>query len=116
MGRNSFWFDLTILVQTVWVLTPMGKIWPVKELEAVGQLRKGLRYEKNNFYTWPSFDKEIISAVREVLISGKVSQWTGHEVYAFEEEYARYLGVGHAIAMAIDYGCGAESAWGGCGG
>ncbi len=52
------------------------------------------------FTPWPSFDKEIISAVREVLISGKVSQWTGHEVYAFEEEYARYLGVGHAIAMA----------------
>src|SRR5208283_2772822 len=56
--------------------------------------------KKIAFTPWPSFDGEIISAVRDVLISGKVSQWTGHEVYAFEEEYARYLGVGHAIAMA----------------
>ena len=52
------------------------------------------------FTPWPSFDREIVSAVREVLISGKVNQWTGNEVYAFEEEYARYLGVRHAIAMA----------------
>jgi len=38
--RNSFWFDLSILLQTVWVLTPLGKIWPIKELETVRQFRK----------------------------------------------------------------------------
>jgi len=38
--RNSFWFDLTILVETVWVLTPMGKIWPVRELDAVKRFKE----------------------------------------------------------------------------
>ncbi len=52
------------------------------------------------FAPWPSFDREIIDAVRGVLRSGKVSQWTGPNVYAFEKEYAAYLGVRHAIAMA----------------
>lgn len=51
------------------------------------------------FAPWPSFDQEIIKAVNDVLRSGKVSQWTGPNVYAFEEEYARYLGLKHAIAM-----------------
>jgi dTDP-4-amino-4,6-dideoxygalactose transaminase len=35
-----------------------------------------------------------------VLRSGKVNQWTGPNVYAFEKEYAAYLGVKHAVAMA----------------
>ena len=38
--RNSFWFDLTILVETVWVLTPMGRIWPVRELDAVKRFKE----------------------------------------------------------------------------
>ncbi len=33
--RNSFWFDLSILLQTVWVLTPLERLCPVKELEIV---------------------------------------------------------------------------------
>ena len=56
--------------------------------------------KKIQFIPWPSFDEETISAVSDVLASGKVNQWTGNEVYAFEEEYARYLGVKHTIAMA----------------
>ena len=51
------------------------------------------------FFPWPSFDKEIILAVNEVLVSGKVNQWTGHHVYAFEKEYAAYLGIKYAICM-----------------
>jgi len=38
--RDSFWFDISILLQTVWVLLPLGKIWPVEELPAVKQFRK----------------------------------------------------------------------------
>ncbi len=38
--RNSFWFDLSILLQTVWVLIPLGKLWPVKELDRVRQFRE----------------------------------------------------------------------------
>ena len=55
--------------------------------------------KKPTFAPWPSFDREIREAVDKVLRSGKVSQWTGPNVYAFEKEYARYLGVKHAIAM-----------------
>ena len=38
--RDSFWFDLKILLQTIWVLLPLGKIWPIQELPAVTQFRK----------------------------------------------------------------------------
>lgn len=38
--RNSFWFDFKILVQTVWVLLPLGKVWPIEELSAVKEFRK----------------------------------------------------------------------------
>ncbi|MBZ0165843.1 MAG: DegT/DnrJ/EryC1/StrS aminotransferase family protein [Candidatus Omnitrophica bacterium] len=56
--------------------------------------------KKPPFAPWPAFDQEIIDAVENVLRSGKVSQWTGPNVYAFEKEYAQYLGINHAIAMA----------------
>ena len=55
--------------------------------------------KKPLFAPWPSFDREIMDAVRGVLVSGKVSQWTGDHVYSFEKEYANYLGVKHAITM-----------------
>lgn len=55
---------------------------------------------KHPFAPWPSFDREILDAVRDVMASGKVNQWTGPDVYEFEREYARYLGVPHAAAMA----------------
>ena len=43
--------------------------------------------KKPTFAPWPGFDREIIDAVERVLRSGKVSQWTGPNVYAFEKEY-----------------------------
>ena len=46
--------------------------------------------KKPNFAPWPSFDREIVKAVSDILRSGKVSQWTGPNVYAFEEEYAKF--------------------------
>ncbi|WP_133489610.1 DegT/DnrJ/EryC1/StrS family aminotransferase [Aliiroseovarius marinus] len=49
---------------------------------------------------WPVFDEEQIAAVTEVLRSGKVNAWTGPDVWAFEEEFADWFGVPHAIAMA----------------
>lgn len=49
---------------------------------------------------WPIFDDEQIDAVSGVLQSGKVNAWTGPDVRAFEAEYAAYLGVAHAMAMA----------------
>jgi len=52
------------------------------------------------FAQWPYYAKEEIKAVTKILRSGKVNQWTGAEVTAFEKEYADYLGVKHCVAMA----------------
>ncbi len=49
---------------------------------------------------WPAFEQDEINAVLNVLESGKVNQWTGTEVVSFEKEFAQYLGVRHAIALA----------------
>ena len=49
---------------------------------------------------WPVFDEEQRAAVDCVLQSGKVNYWTGREGKCFEEEYAHYLGVQHAVAVS----------------
>jgi dTDP-4-amino-4,6-dideoxygalactose transaminase len=49
---------------------------------------------------WPVYGPAERAAVDAVLASGKVNYWTGSESRQFEEEYARYLGVEHAIALA----------------
>lgn len=49
---------------------------------------------------WPRYTEEEIKAVERVLRSGKVNQWTGTEVFAFEKEYARHLGVRYAVALS----------------
>ncbi|MCX8173981.1 MAG: DegT/DnrJ/EryC1/StrS family aminotransferase [Thermoplasmata archaeon] len=46
----------------------------------------------------PAIGEEEISAVREVLLSGNLAQ--GKLVKQFEEEFARAIGVKHAIAVA----------------
>ncbi|MEM3567479.1 MAG: DegT/DnrJ/EryC1/StrS family aminotransferase [Thermoplasmata archaeon] len=46
----------------------------------------------------PCIGEEEIAAVREVLLSGNLAQ--GKLVKQFEEEFARYIGVKHAIAVA----------------
>lgn len=53
-----------------------------------------------NFPPWPNFDEEQIQAVERVLRSGKVNYWTGSECSRFEEEFAHYTGVKHAISLA----------------
>jgi dTDP-4-amino-4,6-dideoxygalactose transaminase len=49
---------------------------------------------------WPVYDEEQISAVVDVLRSGKVNAWTGPHVGDFEKQYADYLGRKHVIALA----------------
>lgn len=49
---------------------------------------------------WPFYDAETIAAVARVLESGRVNAWTGPEVGAFEEAFARMTGSAHAIALA----------------
>ena len=39
----------------------------------------------NKYSPWPSFSKEEIQSVNEVLLSNKVNYWTGNECRKFEK-------------------------------
>jgi dTDP-4-amino-4,6-dideoxygalactose transaminase len=49
---------------------------------------------------WPFYAEDEIGAVAEVLRSGRVNQWTGGEVFAFQDALARTFGGKHCIALA----------------
>lgn len=49
---------------------------------------------------WPVFEEDELQAVERVLRSGRVNYWTGDEGRMFEEEFARYVGTPHAVALA----------------
>jgi dTDP-4-amino-4,6-dideoxygalactose transaminase len=49
---------------------------------------------------WPFYADDEIEAVAQVLRSGKVNQWTGPEVFAFQDALARTFGGEHCIALA----------------
>jgi len=55
---------------------------------------------RKDFAAWPCFEDNEIEAVEKVLRSGNVNQWTGSEVTGFEKEYAAYVGVKYAVAVA----------------
>jgi dTDP-4-amino-4,6-dideoxygalactose transaminase len=52
------------------------------------------------FSPWPSFDEEEQAAVARVLASNRVNYWTGEEGRSFEREFAGWVGVPHAVAVA----------------
>jgi dTDP-4-amino-4,6-dideoxygalactose transaminase len=52
------------------------------------------------FSPWPSYSEVEVEAVSRVLRSGRVNYWTGEEGKAFEEEFAAWCGVRHAVALA----------------
>ncbi len=49
---------------------------------------------------WPHFDDEMVAAAAATLRSGRVNQWTGQQVRAFEAELAQRFGRRHAVALA----------------
>ncbi len=49
---------------------------------------------------WPHFAEDEIAAVAEVLRSGRVNQWTGTRVAAFEQACADRFSMPHAVAVA----------------
>lgn len=49
---------------------------------------------------WPHFDEDEIEAAAAVLRSGRVNQWTGDRVAAFEKACAERFGMPRAIALA----------------
>ena len=49
---------------------------------------------------WPFYADDEIDAVTRVLRSGRVNQWTGPEVFDFQDSLARTFGAEHCIALA----------------
>lgn len=49
---------------------------------------------------WPRYSEEEIAAVGAILESGRVNQWTGSQVNAFNTDFAAWCGVDHAIGLA----------------
>ncbi len=52
-----------------------------------------------NYSPWPSFTEEEANAVKEVLLSNRVNAWTGTTCRQFENAFAEWVGVSHAIAL-----------------
>jgi dTDP-4-amino-4,6-dideoxygalactose transaminase len=49
---------------------------------------------------WPFYDEDEIEAVASVLRSGRVNQWTGHEVFDFQRALEERFQGGRGIALA----------------
>jgi dTDP-4-amino-4,6-dideoxygalactose transaminase len=49
---------------------------------------------------WPTYADDEIDAVVAVLRSGKVNQWTGPDVFAFEDAMSSRFGLGKGIALS----------------
>jgi dTDP-4-amino-4,6-dideoxygalactose transaminase len=54
----------------------------------------------NKLAGWPCFDDKAISAVQEVLVSGKVNYWTGPKGMEFERKFAEWQGSEYAISAS----------------
>ncbi|MCR5750548.1 MAG: DegT/DnrJ/EryC1/StrS family aminotransferase [Kiritimatiellae bacterium] len=49
---------------------------------------------------WPSFDRKVDKVVLDILHSGRVNYWTGDYGRAFEDAFARHLGVRRAVSVS----------------
>jgi len=54
----------------------------------------------NKLAGWPQFDEKAISAVQDVLRSGKVNYWTGPKGMEFERKFAVWQGSKYAISAS----------------
>jgi len=54
----------------------------------------------NKLAGWPQFDEKAISAVQEVLRSGKVNYWTGPKGMEFERKFAEWQGSKYAVSAS----------------
>lgn len=52
------------------------------------------------FSPWPSYSEQEADAARSVILSNRVNYWTGEQCRHFEQAFASWLGVNHAIALA----------------
>lgn len=53
-----------------------------------------------NFSSWPLFSEQEAEAVKQVVLSNKVNYWTGSKCREFEQAFAEWTGVKHALAVA----------------
>ena len=60
----------------------------------------GTPVRKTPFAPWPVFAEDEVEAVAAVLRSGRVNYWTGEQSQEFEREFASFIGVEYAIALA----------------
>ena len=60
----------------------------------------GPKVVTNKLAGWPQFDEKAISAVTEVLRSGRVNYWTGKKGMEFEKKFAEWQGSRYAISVA----------------
>lgn len=67
-----------------------------REIPRTGQNDLALQPDER----WPFYADDEIEAAAEVLRSGKVNQWTGPEVSAFESSCTARFGGSHGIALA----------------
>jgi dTDP-4-amino-4,6-dideoxygalactose transaminase len=61
-----------------------------------------MRYNMLNtpFSPWPSFTEEEANAVRDVVLSNKVNDWTGQECRQFEKEFASWADCAYGVAVS----------------
>ncbi|WP_374028269.1 DegT/DnrJ/EryC1/StrS family aminotransferase [Bdellovibrio bacteriovorus] len=59
----------------------------------------GTPVKKTPMAPWPYYAEDEVQKTVDVLRSGKVNYWTGTETKQFEEEFARYHGMKHGIAL-----------------
>ena len=60
----------------------------------------GAKVRTTPFPPWPHYSREEISAATQILESGRVNYWTGEQCRQFEQEFADYHGIDHAVALA----------------
>lgn len=54
----------------------------------------------SEFAQWPSFSPEEAQAASDIIASNKVNYWTGQVGREFEREFADWIQVDHAVALA----------------
>src|ERR1700722_1322044 len=74
----------------------MSKLFADKE----GRAAAAGSQSRLEFPVWPHYADDEVGAATAVLRSGRVNYWTGSEGRSFEQEYARAVGVRHAVALA----------------
>jgi dTDP-4-amino-4,6-dideoxygalactose transaminase len=60
----------------------------------------GTPVRRQPFAPWPDFAEDEVEAVTQVLRSGRVNYWTGEQSQEFEREFAQFIDVKYAVALA----------------